>query len=89
METKNLLFLLVFLVSFGIFGYTTRTILGYLRLGKPDNRFDRIDKRFGNVLAIAIGQTKILRDPIAGPIHTGIFWGFLILLTAIVESIGE
>ena len=52
-------------------------------------RFDRFDKRISNTLAIAFGQTKILRDPIAGPVHAGIFWGFVILLTAVVESIGE
>ena len=62
------------------FGYTARRVFGYLKLGKPENRFDHFDKRISNVLAIAFGQTKILRDPIAGPIHFGIFWGFVILV---------
>ena len=89
MEIKNIIFLFVLIAALGAFGFTMRKVLGYLRIGKPENRFDHYDKRIGNVLAIAFGQTKILRDPIAGPIHFGIFWGFVILLTAVLESIGE
>ncbi|MBR9979342.1 MAG: 4Fe-4S dicluster domain-containing protein [Bacteroidetes bacterium] len=89
MEIKNIVFLFILIISLGVFAYTARKILGYLRLGKPEQRFDHFDKRIGNVLSIAFGQTRLLRDPIAGPIHFGIFWGFVILLTAVIESIGE
>lgn len=89
MEIKNFIFLLVLLAALGAFAFTLRKVLGYLRIAKPENRFDHFDKRVGNVLAIAFGQTKILRDPVAGPIHFGIFWGFVILLAAVLESIGE
>lgn len=89
MEIKNIVFLLVLIASLGAFAYTARKVLGYLRLGKPEQRFDHFDKRIGNVLSIAFGQTRLLRDPIAGPIHFGIFWGFVILLTSVIESIGE
>ncbi len=89
MEFKSLIFLIVLLAALGGFAYTARKVLGYLRIGKPENRFDHYDKRISNVLAIAFGQTKILRDPIAGPVHAGIFWGFVILLLSVLESIGE
>ena len=89
MELKNVVFLIVLIGFLGFFAYTTRKIVGYLKLGKPENRFDHFDRRVGNVLAIALGQTKILRDRIAGPVHAGIFWGFLVLLIAVAESIGE
>ncbi|MFA6234350.1 MAG: (Fe-S)-binding protein, partial [Bacteroidota bacterium] len=89
MEIKNFVFLFILIAAFAAFGFTARRVLGYLKLGKPENRFDHFDKRISNVLAIAFGQSRILRDPIAGPIHFGIFWGFVILLTAVLESIGE
>ncbi len=89
MELKNLIFLFVLLLFLGVFAWSARKVLGYLRIGKPENRFDHFDKRISNVLAIALGQTKILRDPIAGPVHAGIFWGFVILLFSVLESIGE
>jgi Fe-S oxidoreductase/nitrate reductase gamma subunit len=89
MQTKNLIFIVVFLGFMSAFAFTLKKILGYLQLGKPENRFDRFDRRVGNVLDIAIGQTKIFRDRIAGPVHAGIFWGFCVLLIAVAESIGE
>jgi Fe-S oxidoreductase len=89
MQLKNALFLIVLCAAFGLFAVTIRRIVATLRLGKSENRFDRFDRRIANVIGIAFGQTKILRDPIAGPVHAGIFWGFLVLLAAVGESIGE
>jgi Fe-S oxidoreductase len=89
MQTKNFIFILVFAGFMAAFAFTVRKIIGYLQLGKPENRFDRFDLRVANVLEIAVGQTKIFRDRIAGPLHAGIFWGFCVLLIAVAESIGE
>jgi Fe-S oxidoreductase/nitrate reductase gamma subunit len=89
MELRNFIFLAVLVAAFGGFAYTARKVLGYLRIGKAENRFDHFDKRISNVLAIALGQTRILRDPVAGPVHAGIFWGFVILLLSVLEAIGE
>jgi Fe-S oxidoreductase len=41
------------------------------------------------VVKIALLQTKLLREPLAGFMHLAIFWGFLALIGAVVESIGE
>jgi Fe-S oxidoreductase len=59
------------------------------RTGKPVTRTDQPERRFRQVLRIAFGQTKLLREPFAGLLHVLIFWGFLVLLSAIGESIGE
>ena len=89
MSFESLLFLLVLLVALVWFARNVRLLVGYLKLGKPENRSDRIGKRLGRVLLIAFGQKKLLREPLAGWLHFSIFWGFVILLTAVVESIGE
>ncbi|MAT39681.1 MAG: Fe-S oxidoreductase [Ectothiorhodospiraceae bacterium] len=89
MTLKNILFLIVLLAAFGIFAWTARRIVRYLQVGKPDNRFDNFPKRIDNFLTIGLGQSKILADPVAGPLHAGIFWGFLVLLFSVVEAIGE
>ncbi|MDH7514324.1 MAG: heterodisulfide reductase-related iron-sulfur binding cluster [Bacteroidota bacterium] len=86
---KNFIFLLVLLAAFGFFTFSVRRTILLLKVGKPENRFDQWDKRIGNVLSVAFGQSKIFRDPVAGPIHAGIFWGFLILLFSVFESIVE
>ena len=54
---------------------------------KKDNRFDDIGKRIGNVVKIAFGQSKLLRDPFAGTVHFLIFWGFMLFLFVVVEAI--
>jgi len=58
-----------------------------LSIGMHDSRFDRIPSRLKNVGIVALGQSKLLRDPAAGLMHFFIFWGFMILLTAVLEAL--
>ena len=64
-------------------------LLKYLKIGKSEARNDRFSARLLNVIKIAFGQQKLLREPLAGMMHFAIFWGFIILLLAIIESMGE
>lgn len=89
MTIGSLLFALVLAAGLLFFGRNARRLIGYLRIGKPDDRFDRPGWRLGNVASIAFGQTKLLREPFAGLLHFCIFWGFVILLSAVLESIIE
>lgn len=89
MSLNSVIFALVLLAALGFFGWNARRLISYLQLGKKENRFDQVGLRIANVLKIAIGQTKILREPLAGLLHVMIFWGFVILLVAVLESIGE
>lgn len=89
MPIKNIAFLAVFLLSMGFFAFSVRRLVVMLRVGKPDDRFDKPMQRLWTVLSVALGQTKILREPVAGLMHAFIFWGFVVLLTAVVESILE
>jgi len=59
-----------------------------MKVGKKnDYRFDNPGKRIINVLKIAFGQSKLLRDPSAGLVHFFIFWGFMLFLFAVIESL--
>ena len=89
MPIQSVLFGLVLAAALTLFGRNVLRLTGYLRTGKKENRFDRTGERLGRVAKIAFGQTKLLREPLAGILHFFIFWGFVILLTAVVESIGE
>jgi Fe-S oxidoreductase len=89
MAIESLLFLLVLLAALGMFVWQVRVLLRRIRQGRSENRFDHPLRRLGTVLRVAFGQSKILRDPFAGLLHFCIFWGFVILLWAIVESVGE
>jgi len=89
MPIQSALFGLVLVAVLTLFGRNVLRLIGYLRTGKKENRFDHVGERLGRVAKIAFGQTKLLREPLAGILHFLIFWGFVILLAAVVESIGE
>ncbi|MBX2991154.1 MAG: (Fe-S)-binding protein [Bacteroidetes bacterium] len=85
----SILFAIVLAAALGFFANNVNRLIRYLRLGKPENRFDNVGRRITNVLKIALGQTKLLREPFAGLLHALIFWGFVVLLSAVIESIIE
>lgn len=87
MELKNIIFIIVFFAAFAFLFYNVRRLISYLTIGKKENRFDNPAARIKNVIKIAFGQSKLLRDPVAGIIHFLIFWGFMLFLVAVIESI--
>nr|MBP8976114.1 Fe-S oxidoreductase [Bacteroidota bacterium] len=89
MGVKNIIFAIIFLTSLTVFGFSIGRLIRYLKIGKPENRFDAIPRRIGMMLKIAFAQLKVFREPIPGIMHAFIFWGFLVLLTAILEAILE
>src|SRR5207247_540987 len=68
-----------------------RTFLLYrlVRLGQPVNRFDDLPKRLELETTVVLGQRKLLQRAVPGTMHAFIFWGFLVLLTTILEAIGQ
>jgi Fe-S oxidoreductase len=86
---KHIVFAVILAIALAGISWNSWKLIKYLRVGRDDNRFDNIGKRILNVLKVAIGQSKLLREPVAGIVHALIFWGFLVLLAAVVESIVE
>jgi Fe-S oxidoreductase len=89
MALANILFALVLFASFVFFGFNARRLLSYLQTARPENRFDNLTERAKRVVKIALLQTKLVREPVAGVMHLAIFWGFMVLVVAVIESIGE
>src|SRR5713101_2781660 len=89
MSLHSILFLLVVTAAIAFFAYNVRRLIYYMKIGKPERRDDHPVDRLRNVLVVAFGQSKLLREPLAGIMHFFIFWGFVILLLAILEAIGE
>jgi Fe-S oxidoreductase len=85
----SILFGLLLAASMGFFIHSSMRLVKFLQLGKKENRFDQAGARVHKVFTVAFGQTKLMREPFAGLMHLFIFWGFLILLTAVSEAIIE
>ena len=86
---KSILFALLLLFAVGFFLNSIIKIIGYLKIGKPENRLNNIPVRLVNTLKIALLQSKLFRRRFAGLLHSFIFWGFAALVIIIVESFIE
>lgn len=85
MSTENVVFLFVLVLATSFFSFSVQRLYRFLRLGRDEARLDHIGRRLWNVLAIGIGQRKILRDRLAGPLHATVFWGFIVLTAGSIE----
>ncbi|CAN5563880.1 (Fe-S)-binding protein [soil metagenome] len=80
---------LAILVTLGLFARRTRELVGYLGLGRPDDRAPRSwARKVKDQLIVVFGQRKLLQWTVPGIMHFLIFWGFVVLLTTIIEAFG-
>jgi Fe-S oxidoreductase len=70
----------VLAAAFGAFGVSAYRKWRLLRIGAPEDRFDRLGTRLGRMIRVALFQQKLPKYKVMGPIHMLIFWGFLVLL---------
>ncbi len=87
MDIQLIIFAVITIASFVFLFINLRRLYSYLTVAKPENRWDMVSERIKHTLRVAFGQSKILRDRAAGPIHTIIFWGFLVFLFTASESV--
>jgi Fe-S oxidoreductase len=81
---------LLLLITLAAFGKRARDLVAYLRLGRPDDRFQGgWARKIKDEAVVVFGQRKLLQWTIPGLMHFFIFWGFLVLFTTIVEAFGS
>jgi Fe-S oxidoreductase len=80
---------LLILASLGAFAARARELGDLLRLGRDDDRRPRHwGRKLKDELVVVLGQRKLLQWTVPGVMHALIFWGFVVLLTTIVEAFG-
>lgn len=57
-------------------------LLGYLKAGRPEHRFDRVPERIADFFIYGIAQKRLLKRAYGGSLHVMIFWGFCVLSVA-------
>jgi len=71
-------------------GLRWRRLLGLMRsTRRRESRFDNVPDRIRAFGVYVLAQARLLRWPYAGILHAMIFWGFVVLLTGIVQGIVE
>lgn len=84
MTPNPTIFTPLLIASLAVFVWGCWKRLSLISLGKPENRFDNIGARVGEMLMYAFGQKRVLAKPF-GINHFIIFWSFIILLIANIE----
>ena len=73
----------------GFFSLNVERLVRYLRIGRAVDRTDHPARRLRNVLVVALGQSKLMREPGPGLMHAMIFWGFIVLTAGTIELIAQ
>ncbi|WP_166923805.1 (Fe-S)-binding protein [Flavobacterium poyangense] len=83
----NILFAILLIVGFGFFARSVKKIIRNINLGVDVNRKDNSKARWKNMAMIALGQSKMVRRPVAGILHIFVYVGFIIINIELLEII--
>lgn len=83
----NLLFALILIAGIGYFTINVKKLVRNINLGRDVNRSDNSSERWKNMAMIALGQSKMIKRPIAGFLHIIVYVGFVIINIEVLEII--
>jgi heterodisulfide reductase subunit C len=84
---SNVLFAIVLIIGFGYFYLNVKKIIRNINLGIAVNRTDNAKARWKNMAMIALGQSKMVKRPVAGILHIIVYVGFVIINIELLEII--
>ena len=84
---SNILFAIALILGIGYFVKNVRKLVRNIKLGKDVDVTDNKSQRWKNMTMIALGQSKMVRRPIAGLLHIIVYLGFVIINIEVLEII--
>ncbi len=81
----NVAFAILLVFGIGFFVKNIRKITRNIKLGKDINRTDNVNVRWKNMAMIALGQSKMVKRPVAGVLHIIVYVGFIIVNIEVLE----
>ncbi len=83
----NILFAIVLILGIGYFVKNVKKLSRNIKLGKDLDASDNKPQRWKNMAYIALGQSKMVKRPIAGLLHIIVYVGFVIINIEVLEII--
>jgi heterodisulfide reductase subunit C len=83
----TILFAIILVLGFGFFIINSRKIIRNIKLGQDINRSDNPASRWKNMAMIALGQSKMVKRPVAGILHIIVYVGFVVINIELLEII--
>ncbi|GAA4934765.1 (Fe-S)-binding protein [Algibacter agarivorans] len=83
----NILFAIILIAGIGFFSKNVKKLIRNIKLGQVIDVSDNTSQRWKNMAMIALGQSKMVRRPIAGFLHVVVYIGFIIINIEVLEII--
>ena len=83
----QVLFVIALVAGIGFFTRNIKRMLRNIKLGRKIDRSDNQGERFAKMARIAIGQSKMVKRPIAGILHILVYVGFIIINIEVLEIV--
>lgn len=83
----NLIFVVALAVGLGFFFKSLKEIYRNILLGKKIDRSDQKAERWQIMTRVALGQSKMVKRPIAGILHVFVYVGFIIINIELLEIV--
>ena len=87
MYLSSILFAVVFFAAIGVFTRNIRRIIRNINLGRKTDRSDQKSKRWRHMARVALGQSKMVVQPIAGLLHIIVYVGFIVINIELLEIV--
>ena len=87
MYIDNILFAIILVAGIGFFATNVKKLRRNIKLGQNVDRFDNPSARWANMGMIALGQSKMVKNPVAGLLHFIVYAGFIIINIEVLEII--
>ena len=85
--SPNIIFVLLLITASGFFAKNIWRIKRNIYLGKSIDRTDQPKERWRNMARIALGQSKMIKRPIAGILHVVVYVGFILINIELLEIV--
>jgi heterodisulfide reductase subunit C len=83
----NILFAMLLAAGIGYFTINVKKLIRNIKLGHDVDRSDNASERWKNMAMVALGQSKMVKRPIAGFLHIIVYVGFVIINIEVIEII--
>ncbi len=83
----NIIFAIILFIGIGYFAKNIKKLSRNIKLGRDLDVSDHKSQRWKNMAMIALGQSKMVRRPIAGILHVIVYLGFIIINIEVLEII--
>ena len=83
----NIVFFIALIAGFGLFFKSLKEIYRNIKLGRKIDRTDQAPLRWKTMGKVALGQSKMVKRPVAGFLHVIVYVGFVIINLELLEII--